>query len=271
MSGPSALPAFVPSSPIAGEAVHSFFPASAAQFTDGAQFTTARLKAQAAATSACLAKAGTASNANPDVDATSAAEIAMAGVDTVDFPDLDRISSERAFVPPIAFPPAAAPRVPASAPATPTDSGRAAAQRCRQSSAALFPVQNAAGPLTDQWWAGVRRIQSSQQVRAVLPAFRDCLAESGAPADQIPLTSSGEAFGHFLAWENGADQAAATSAAITANDQRWAPVFAACAKPVMQVVEPMTLQAQQVFLHDNARQVQQLEAMAESELQAARR
>lgn len=49
------------------------------------------------------------------------------------------------------------------------------------------------------------------------------------------------------------------------------PVFAACVKPIMQVLESMALQARQVFLHDNARKVQQSAAVAESELQAARR
>ncbi|MFF7249222.1 hypothetical protein ACFZBU_35550 [Embleya sp. NPDC008237] len=253
--GPSADPTFSPDAVVGVQALHSLFPASSAQFNDGVRYTRLRQALQATALARCMTEAGF------TPDPASGYDVLMT-VNTVDFPDLDRIAATKAFVPPISV----------DFPGKAEDPLRTAARdRCRPVAGALFKVPGTSTDLADRWWTGMRTIQASSQVRATLPGFRACMVEAGAPAEQIPVTSSLDAFGKFLAWEDGMNTHAASPAAITENNERWAPVFAECARPVMAVLEPLALESQKVFLRRNGKRIEQLVARSDAEVKAAQR
>ncbi|GAB2854846.1 hypothetical protein GCM10022221_62940 [Actinocorallia aurea] len=245
------------------QALHHFFPASAAQRIDGGKYLSAVDQVKRVAQAKCMAKAGF----NGDLPGAPQADREtldlVANLNTGDFPDLKWMAANNLIVPDVSFP-----DVPP--PSTPEEKAEAAAtETCAQEAEKLFPARQKNAALIDSWWTVVLREQASEPVRALLPTFRSCMEKEGADVSLVRTTASSEAFGGFLGWHTGLMASAADDAARKTLNERWVPIFVRCATPVMETLEGRTTAAQGAFFQDHFEAVQTLINEADQQLQAA--
>jgi hypothetical protein len=246
-------PASTSSSKLGTEALYSYFPATGAQFSVGAQFAGTMKSLRDTLMARCLAKRGF----RMPVESKSTRITGF--FDNSAFPDLDRISRTGMLTPDLLTPGAGPPAVSAAQmPAYQAD-----VRRCQQTVLKPFaPLISAADPLQSQWQQIVSQVEVSPSVASLADGFRSCVEHEGVPASPMTRPGAGGALGGFLNWVTGQESKAADNKARAAVDRHWAPIFVRCAKPVITAEDKSRLARQHTFFQDHYQQIQSVQQLA---------
>jgi hypothetical protein len=251
------------SSVLGGEVVDSYFPATGAQFTTGAQFVGTVKAVASTIMSACMMRSGF------HLAGESAANASSLFFDNSQFPDLAKISRTGILNPSLLTPQQGPPT---GMPAAEQQAYQSDEKRCGLAAATPFaPLSRASLSLSASWLGITGRIESSGPVVATLAGYRSCLERAGAPAARVTSSSSAGSFDVFLAWVSGQESQAHGLTGAIAVDRHWAPIFVRCAKMTVAVQEPLQLARQKTFLQEHHQQVQGLQTLAIQEVAAAKR
>ena len=233
---------------LAKQALDAYFPASGSQYTAGLAFEWTRRRILAANTGPCLADAGFPQSPF----STSKGRFIFSVPNNGRFPDLALRARTHAMAPrgvvtgahrggqlPVAHQRAYA----------------AAVLTCvRNHAHSLWRIDRTAEPLAHEWLRKVSRIQASAPVRVTRPGFVQCLEASGIPA-QYAHSRPGQLFGGFFAWLKKVGLSSNSPARFAHQQRRWTAVFVRCARPTVEVMEPIQLAARAKFFAAHARQI----------------
>jgi hypothetical protein len=237
------------SSPLATEMVYSAFPATAAQWADGARFSMTVRDLERAAWARCMTAHGFSQQA-PVSAASIAGDVAMFQ-DNTQLPNLALMARTGLFVPATGF--GSVGPSPASGP-----SGNKAVERAMTADgrkcypAADRPMRSVTGALTalsNQWWGIIGQVEASAQVQAATRGFATCVQRHGVPVADAGSISA------FLAWVTGLQTYSMGHSASVVIEHHWVGVFVPCARNLVAVREKMQLQRQRPFLQDHYQEI----------------
>ncbi|GAA3215714.1 hypothetical protein [Actinocorallia longicatena] len=261
---PAPLPLAGPPTPAAklprfgDELIHYYLPATGPQYTDGYRYGAALDRQSGHMRDKCLADRGVTLPPDPR-PAPSPADRA----DNTEMPDLGRIAKEGRFVG------EGTPEPPALDART-----RRARDACLKLVAAEFaPIDAIGRKLQSRWWQeNIQVNPADPRVLELLPAFRQCALDRGVPgAAKIALTSSTRAFGDFIGPVDGLIMRAKPGEDTAPAVRVIAEAFAACARPVVDVLESLQTRRLTVFLRAHAREIAQLRTVTDETFTRAER
>jgi hypothetical protein len=245
-----------PSSRLATGALDWFFPATAAQYTAGAQYQGEMLSLASRLMNACLARSGF----HAPTESTAAAASTI--WDLSQFPNFAEMRSTGLMVPD----PRNTPSAPPSGP--PTDGQRAYnadASRCQTAVYAPFDrLQSAAAGLMSAWVDTFTSIQASARVQPTLSGFTSCVEQAGAPADYA------QNFNRFAVWAAAQVQDAPSYAGSLTADRLWGSVFVRCGQATETLFEVLQTTARAAFFQEHDQQITKLETLVSQTVTAAR-
>jgi hypothetical protein len=240
---------------LATEALDWFFPATAAQYTAGAQYQGEILSLTSQLMNACLARSGF------HVPTESAAAAASTIWDLSQFPNFAEMRSTGLMVPDPQNTPSAPP---SGQPTNRQQAYNADASRCQTTVYAPFNrLQSAAAGLTNAWIDTFTSIQASAQVQRTLLGFTSCVEHAGAPADYA------QNFNRFAAWAAAQVQNAPSYAGSLTADRLWGSVFVRCGQATETLFEELQTSARAAFFQEHYQQITKLETLVSQTVTAA--
>lgn len=234
----------------------AFFPATGAQVTAGAQFTTTMAVDEGILLNQCMSRYG-----YYVPQPSRHVYLVMNGEDGR-FPDLAKIAATHQLNPAnFVNQTPANPTTTNGAPITPADAAafRAAWGKCEQSNSypkSFFsPLMLAAGSLQSKWDRVITQIQSSAPVRRKLAGFSSCVQAAG-----VPKVNSAS-FDLLEAYTDG--QETSPTSENPAVDAHFAAIFVRCARPTVALQEKLQLAKRVQFLQAHAKQIRSLGLIAD--------
>ncbi len=242
------------SSQVATEALDWFFPATAAQYTAGAQYQGEILSLTSQLMNACMARSGF------HTPTESAAAAASTIWNLSQFPDFAQMRSTGLMVPE----PPSTPSPPSAPSAAKQQAYSADESRCQTTAAAPFShLQSAAASLTNAWIDTFTGIQASARVQRTLSGFTSCVERAGAPVGYA------QNFNRFAVWAGAQVQNARSYAGSLAADRHWGSVFARCGQATETLFEKLQSSARAAFFQEHHQKITELETLVSQTVTAA--
>lgn len=221
------------------------FPATGPQYAAGAWLVALVHNLEDAAVARCMSARGYPGNA-PISASAIARDVAVIGVDNVQFPDLARMAKSGLFVPMVNFAVKGASRVSYARPARSTHSAQR--QCALVAGRQMAPITGALAPLQDRWFSIIDQLESSEPVQAAAQGFAACVRRHDAPGTVRSIDA-------FLAWVTGLQSHAARRSSQLAIERHWARIFIPCASELVSVQEQLQSQRRTAFLRDHYRAI----------------
>lgn len=242
---------------LGAEALNWYFPASGATYTAGLGFAFTQAKVTAHDIDPCLARAGF-----PQPPFRGSKRLyQLSFANNSQFPDLAQLAAnpgQHYFAKQYLA-------LSDSTPARQEAIVRAQARCLVRYAKPVTRVDKAANSLQGTWLGIISAIERSKPVTATQPAFATCLESHGVPASLATRTvhASNPLFHGYFSWADGANQAAASTKQLVADERHETRVFVACARPVVSVLEKIQIKRRGLFFRQHASQIKRIVRLAE--------